>query len=539
MALCDKDPYYIKLFFLTDIFNGELKKEMVSEIIGYDEIKIDYIIKETEIFKLINNEILKVTHTCYTDTLKKMSYITESMKQALSRRILDKNILPRYCNDEQIKMRIRINLYEHLNLTTVSGRLCLGFAMKMYRQGMYSLSSKYAFKAKDMADGQIFDNRCFKIRKILTLSLLLQNEIHSQTLEDGEIDRIIQDLSDLFNEKEIKDYKSYYMQYFHFLLLKNQIDHYRGNYAKTYENMKEAIQFMESEKEHLSSDIMGKCWLEYAISVKENYSIDPCLKIFRQARKNCPQNNELLFSNLTHISEKYSTYAPQIAIKSLFLIEQMQDTLSKASIFHNQTNIGFMKVYMKDYCEAWDIAEKNRKSIEEFGIKNEESRCCNLLGCLHFIGGNYHQAEKFFLYGKNNLDSVHQITTLWPILVNFALLSLKTGNFEQAQELLNDCVKIFVKHYRNRVNNFLFKEPKFPKLFVSILTVYEGLLKIQYFSEDYRLCTGAKSNIALLEETFQTSQFQDYYDALNKKKPLNELLKETPFVHKDLIIIKT
>lgn len=538
-TLCKKDKYFIKLFFITDVFKGEFPINLLKDSIGYENTKIDYLLQETDIFELINLKTLRVKHSCYIDTLKDMPYISDTLKQELARMLLDNDVISCYVRNKQQADIIRIYLYEQLNLYKKVIWLSLWFSIKMYRQGMYSLSLKYSLKAEENLKKIGNSNTFEKWEKILVSSMLLQNEIHSQTLSDDRLHRIITNTEKLFKDDSIKEHNNYALIYLIFLLIKNRIYHLEGNYVQTYKNMKTSVQFMKCVSDELPENIKGQCWLEYAIAIKENYSLEPCLKVFRRARKDCPHNIGLLFSNLTHISEKYSTYSPKIAIKSLLLIERFKSQLPKASVFHNQTNLGFMRLYLGEYQTAFQIAQKTIHDINEIGIKNEESRCCNLLGCLYFIENDYEQARKTFEYAMQNLDCVHQITTLWPILVNLSSLLLEIEEFEEAGQILNNCLNIYVTHYQNRVKNFHFNEPKFPKIFIGILTVFEGLMTIKKKANEKLLTDHAAQNILRLQQTFTSAQFEKYYSNIINGYSLKELLESTPFIQKNHIIIKT
>lgn len=178
------------------------------------------------------------------------------------------------------------------------------------------------------------------------------------------------------------DYSNTYMR---FVLVKNRVYHYEGNYKRSLEIMEAARRFMEDNKETLSEAIRGECWKEYAIAVKENYSIEKCLLVFREARRDCSGNYELIFSNLTHISEKYSTFNPKAAMRYLKIVETFENELSIPSVYHNRINMAVMQMYQRNYSEALSEGLEILHAVNKYGLKGEESRCCNLLGCLYFI----------------------------------------------------------------------------------------------------------------------------------------------------------
>lgn len=533
-TLCEQDVYYVKLFFITAIFQGQLPRNIIEETIGYNTKNIDYLIKETEIYQLTKND-LKIKHLCYLDVLDRMDYIGETLKLSLSLELLDKNIVYRYISEDERKQIIQIRLYEISLMQKKLISACLKFAEDMYQRGQYHFSFQYVSKAqKTLSDIPVYSSES-KWEKIKIWILLLQNEIVSHNLDEEKIHTFIDEIEKMFSlfpQKEQDDYCNTYMS---FILVKNRIYHYEGNYKNSLEIMKVALNFMERNRENLTDVLRGECWKEYAIAVKENYSIKKCLQVFRKARRDCPGERELIFSNLTHISEKYSTFNPKIAMRSLKLIETFENDLSIPSIYHNRINMAFMQMYQKNYPTALSEGLEILEAVNKYGLKGEESRCCNLLGCLYFISQDIEQATIYFEHGINLLNRKKQITTLWPLLANFSSILLYQEKWEDLYQILSESKKIYIENYMERIIHFNFSSPKYPKLFVAVLLLFYNFLQLEkkktffYVNDDLRE----------LKSIFTSLEFKNYFSLLKTGTSLCSILKDTPFVHKEYIIIKT
>lgn len=533
-SLCKKDSYYIKLFYLSAIFQGEIFIKIIEETIEYDTQKIDYIIKNTDIFQLINSK-LKVKHLCYLDLLEKGNYIGETLKQELAKTILNKNILSKYVQNEENQKIIQIELYEMLSDDKNVITCCLSFAQEMFNKEQYFLSRKYIKKAKKKVSLLTKLTLRQKIEKIHIYTLLLQNELLAHQLDKNKIHDLIKKIENVFNELERSECSDYEETYLSYLLVKNTVFHVEGKYKETLTIMKTALLFLQENTSFISENTKAQCWLAYAIAVKENYSIPKCLEVFRTARKECPHHYGLLYSNLTHISEKYSTYNPRIALKCLYAIQSFEANLSMASIFHNRINIAVMQMYLGYYSGALMSGREILQEVNQYGLKGEESRCCNLLGCLYLIDGDYGQAEVFLNYGINLLDRKKQITTLWPLLSNLSSLLMKQKLWYDVYDILIECKKIYIENYSQRINHFQFTEKKYPKLFAAVLLLYENLLflkcntNVKHIDED----------INDLETNFTSVEFISHFREIREGNKLTDIFSNTPFLHNGCIIIKT
>lgn len=536
-SLCKKDSYYIKLFYLSVIFQGEILVKIIEETIAYDTQKIDYILKKTDIFQLINSK-LKVKHLCYLDLLKEGNYIGETLRQELAKTILNKKILTRYVQNEENQKIIQIELYEILSEDEKLITSCLSFSREMFAKEQYFLSRKYIEKAEKKVSFLTKLTLSQKIEKIHIFILLLQNELLEHQLDENRIHDLIDKIEIIFDEckrSECLHYCDYDETYLNYLLVKNTVFHIEGNYKETLTIMNIALLFLQENAFFISENTKAQCWLAYAIAVKENYSIPKCLEVFRTARRECPHHYGLLYSNLTHISEKYSTYNPRIALKCLYAIQSFETNLSMASIFHNRINIAVMQMYLGYYSSALMSGREILQEVNQYGLRGEESRCCNLLGCLYLIEGDYKQAKTFLNHGIDLLNRKKQITTLWPLLSNLSSLLMQQELWYEVYDILIECKNIYIKNYSQRINHFQFTEKKYPKLFAAVLLLYENLLLLK----DSTNIKNIDKDISAIESNFTSVEFINHFQKIRNGNKMTDIFSNTPFLHNGCIIIKT
>lgn len=534
-SLSEYSQYYSGLFFITSILNGKLPLDYTIKILGCTKKDIDYILKTTNIYTL-SNKWLYINHGLYLDAMSSFSYIGITYEQEIADKLLDNECLNAYITDSDEREMCIIQLYEVKNIDTIVIERSVDFSEHMHRNGQYNISKKYAEKAIDKYNQMRYKSEKMEWYYIKAIETFIMNEIYIQSFDKSKFFTWLEKIEECFENRnkyfiKFSDYDVVKIKYY---LIKNRIYHLLGDYKTSMEIIKSAQKFMMNN-ENISDKIKGSVWSEYAIAIKENYTLDKSLRIFREGRKQLPHQYNLLFSELTHLSEKYSYTNTKRALKCLNIIQTFEEKLTLSEIFHNRVNIMAMQIYNGNYEEARINGKNIIKETYSYGLLNEEARCLNLSGCIHYISGDNKKALQYLSLGKERLTTSQNAAILWPILVNIANVQLKCGMNKKALINIENCINILEKSYSERINHLTIKEKHYPKLFAGIICLLYGLLHIK---TDLCLAESADKNIAHIFDFVKIPVLSKYYDNIYKSS-LKNIFENTPYLQNDVVIIKT
>lgn len=533
--LSGKGPFYSGLFFLTYLFQGTVSLSLLDMTLGEQRDALNFLLKNTDIFILTNQE-LHVSHALYLDYFATRQYISITYQQELASLLLSVFQKYSFFSAPEEAAICHIRLYEILNDTEQVAKLSLSFGISMHQYGQYTLSQKYIKKADEKLAG--LDKICpaeWPRQHIIALLTLLENELYLQDLDRKELQGKLSLLEQLFRNFSAKigddiSENNLRIQYY---LIEMRLYHYWGEYKTSFEKIEQAIHELTSATR---PDLVGRVWLEYAIATKEMYSLKRCLQVFRLGRRNCPHDKALLFSNLTHLSEKYSTINARIAMRFLQMIEPFKSKLPLSSILHHEINVATMWMYNGSYDRALEMGTEIIHRANQAGLKNEEARCSNLLGCLFYIRNDLQGAERSLSHGVFLIPENKHVTVLWPILGNLLSVQLDLKSWDAAHQTAKRCVDIFRMNYKDRVNHLKVVEGKYPKLFVGLLLLLRGLTALSIhtkYPKSYKEWT------EMLLESFQLPELALYYERITKGEALETVLQKTPFYQAGKLVIKS
>lgn len=223
-------------------------------------------------------------------------------------------------------------------------------------------------------------------------------------------------------------------------------------------------------------------------------------------------------------------------MRYLKLIEPLKSQLPLSSQLHHAINVATMRMYCGDYELSQEEGLTIVRQANQAGLKNEEARCSNLLGCLAYIHGNYPEAERNLAHGSALIPEAKHVTALWPILSNLFSVRLSQRHWDKALDTACRYGEILRKSYVDRVNHLKIVPGKYPKLFAGVLLLLRGLLeigKLPYFAEP------CQAQIKLLLSAFQLKELNDYYIRLQQGETLESILQKTPFYHSGKLVIKS
>ena len=533
--LSSRGSFFSGLFFLTYLFQGSISLTLVDMILGEQRDELNYLLKNTDIFILANQK-LHVSHALYLDYFATRQYISITYQQELANLLLSACKKTSFFSSPEEETICYIRLYEILNDTEQVAKLSLSFGISMHQYGQYTLSQKYIKIADEKLTA--LDGICpdeWPRQHIIAVLTLLENELYLQDLDRKELKGKLDLLEQLFhnfftkigNDAHKNDLR---IQYY---LIEMRVYHYWGEYKTSFEKIEQAICELTPATK---SDLAGRVWLEYAIATKEMYSLKRCLQVFRLGRRNCPHDKALLFSNLTHLSEKYSTTNARIAMRFLQMVEPFKMKLPLSSILHHEINVATMWMYSGSYDEALEMGREIIHRANQAGLKNEEARCSNLLGCLFFIQNDFQGAERNLAHGVFLIPENKHVTVLWPILSNLLSVQLELESWDAAHRTAKRCMKIFRKSYKDRINHLKVAEGKYPKLFVGLLLLLRGLIVLNAHTEYSKAYA---EWIKTLLEFFQLPELVLYYERITQGEALETILQKTPFYQAGKLVIKS
>lgn len=534
-TLSTRGPYYSGLFFLTGLFQGHIDLSMVEQILGNNQDALNDLLQHTDIYTLAQKQ-LHITHTLYLDYFITGQYLTITYQQELARKVLTmlEQTPPFVSQEEEAICRIRI--YEILGELEEVAVQSLDFGISTQQYGQYGLSQTYIKLAEEhLAILESKNPSLWVSRHIESLLALLQNELYLQEMDRENLQEKLTLLNECLEKVPLTDREQPKIHELNIRasLVRMRLYHYWGDYRTSLTAIECAVKEL---CEDTPTELVGRVWLEYAIATKETTSLNQCLQVFRQGRKHCPRNTALLFSNLTHLSEKYSTINASIAMRYLELIEPLKEHLPLSSQLHHAINIATMRMYCGDYELSQEEGLAIIRQANQAGLKNEEARCSNLLGCLAYIRGNYPEAERNLTHGRALIPEAKHVTVLWPILSNLFSVQQSQKQWDQALDTACSFGKILRKSYVDRINHLKIAPGKYPKLFAGILLLLRGLLvmeKLPYYAEP------CQTQIQMLLSAFHLKELNDYYIRLQQGERLESILQKTPFYQAGKLVIKS
>lgn len=534
-TLSARGPYYSGLFFLTGLFQGRVTLSMAELILGHNQDALNDLLQHTDIYTL-TQKTLHVTHTLYLDYFITGQYLSITYQQELARKILSTAEQTSIFASHEEESICRIRLHKILGEIEEVAIQSLAFGTSTQQYGQYSLSQVYIKLAEEQLT--ILESMApvrWVSRHIESLLALLQNELYLQEMERENLREKLTLLDESFKKVPPADREWPEMQVLGIRadLVRMRLYHYWGDYRTSLAAIEHAVGELKNDT---PAELAGHVWLEYAIATKETKSLRQCLQVFRQGRRRCPGNAALLFSNLTHLSEKYSTINASIAMRCLELIEPLKAQLPLSSQLHHAINMATMRMYCGDYELPQEEGLTIIRQANQAGLKNEEARCSNLLGCLAYIRGNYSEAERNLVYGSTLIPESKHVTVLWPILSNLFSVQQSQKQWDKALDTACRCGEIFRKSYVDRINRFQIAPGKYPRLFTGVLLLLRGLLVIGELPNYAESC---QAQIRMLLSAFRLKEIDEYYMYLQQGRTLESILQKTPFYQAGKIVIKS
>lgn len=510
------------IFFALGVGKGEISLSRLSVLMNLTSEKLEELL---ELCKFLcanttdgqGNKMLKVTHDLYITVLRKYDYITRLQKQ-----IAAENMLKCYAWDKpktDAEFEIAIDLYGLSQQSLMLFSLALKYAQILLRQSQFSRSFTYfliAEKSISASSDEISLNKqleCFYGKILCQLEL---KQYNNSTLSQLEMCKVMcQQISDSTPEDLLR-----------LLMLENRYYHYKGDFKQADFVSKTMIDIVETKQIH--GELAEKVWAERAIAIKEVSSLDIALRLYSKLTKEFPNSAILRYARVTHLSSKYSSTNPWKTLYMKESISEIEHLLPLKDKYHNKVNIAINYFLVREYRTAHNLGIDISQQTYIIGIKSEEGRITNLLGCIKLVDQDYSQAEGYFEHGIAIFQRGCDVINLWPLYINVISMTLKTNLCSlKAVDAARQCLQLFSESYALRMAQLKMGRG-FPKLFVGAL-----VLSIYYKKEcQYKATTQIISLFQDRTLRMHISQIENYEQCL-------ALLDSTVYVHNGVICVKS
>lgn len=518
-----RSSYGSEICFTLSSFNGVVSFDILENLLGNGyRSYIKSFLTYAKFISISKNKLI-IIHSLYLDCLKEYC---ESLplfwQQELAEKILNLKIVAEPENDEYLETKIY--------LLKITGNTCqfiletVPYAIRLFSQGQYNKCFDH-FKAAynllfDLSENQTlpydieFQCRCgylstkLKLNNYQNSEMDFLSELHQ--CQFFLMHRFIDHTSDDEICLNLIEYR-----YYHLL----------GDFTKALETAKRMVKIIEER--NVSSEYASKALSEYCIAIKETSSLDLALKEYKRAMQKYPDSVELRFSRLSHLASKYGAISPKSTMRFLKLCSEIEPYLSLSDRFHNHVNILACLFLDKKYVEAKDYGEKLLNDLYVFGIKSEEGRAANNIGCINLALGYEKEAERLFEYGISIFQDGKYVAFLWPILINRISLSLSCNKIDNVDLYAQKSFEIFCCAYLERIKHFTFDRNYIDKLFVGI-----SILCLYYKYNNQ------KNKIDELTTIIGNSALKKALLPITNYNELVKLLSRTVYVHNNMVLIK-
>jgi len=519
-----RSEYNTIICFTLAMLHGKVDLDIIETLLGNNYMtKLSFFLDDAK-FVSKNNKTIFISHDLYLDSLKVFcDNMPLLMQQNMAEKLLTIKRISNPNTGEFIETKI--NLLKILGKTLELINQSVYYAVELFTQGQYNKSNEqfgiaydslYDLSENDILSNDVeFECRCGHLAIKLKLNTFQKNGIGFIT----EINQckmfLLSKFVDHIPDDEIKLYLIEY-RYYHLL----------GDFSQALVIAKKMVDIINYNS--VSTSLASKVLSEYCIAIKETSSLNNALKEYKNAMKKYPDSVELKFARLSHLASKYGAKSPKAVMKFLRLNNELEPYLSMSDRFHNRVNILSCLFLNKKYEEAKLYGIELLNNLFIFGLKAEEGRAANNLGCTYWALGDVEEAKRLFEYGISSYNSGKYVAFLWPVLINRISLSLVFKDMKCKPEYADQCLEFFKINYRDRIRHFTYTEKYFDKLFVgiAILCIYFGN------QNEYQKIKEITESIAHLP-------LKKALSTVNSYKDLTHMLKDTVYLHNGAVMIKS
>lgn len=479
ISICKSSCEIADYLGVLSFFEGQISiKQMTSLLINFTRNKMN-ILEKTRIVVISENTIC-IRHLLYLKYIKchRMDYISKSRLDEIATVII-KKLLQDQTKSEEWYQTI-INVSEFLGINSYVEEYAIEYAIILYRKGQYHLCRETLNKVSHILD--LSSNNFYSLHCLEVLELSLQIGFYLKDVSDFENESRMKKLNMIISmEKDIisDTQNGCHLICFGYLILA-RYNHSRGTFATEFSLMKQASSFIETHKQLCTLDDISDTCVEYAIAIKEKEGLLGYIGVLTDMSKKYPQAVGIKYLLNSALYQRDSIFNPIKAEEYLLENKKHENEMTLPDIYHNRVHFANNLLHQKKYDLAQLYAMELMDDAEKIGLKNEVGRIANIIGCTFIKSENrdLDNARSFFEYGISIYKESEYMSYLWPIMVNYIVLSDLQKNYRNVFETVRSITNIF-KNYKELVNNIDLQEEVFPKIYVAYLIIIKILKKYQ------------------------------------------------------------
>lgn len=459
------------IFFFLGMLSGQASEEVLEDCVGRSiHETLDRLATETPLLWRGGSEI-HISHSLYLAAVQRTNYISAFQKQELASRLLER--LDGLSMDALHSGSVRVELLQILKEFDLAATHAFELAEDLFRDGQYQASYRYYTVARTCL------NKLYACPEDLLFRCMLGQircRLQLENFTEEELEQSLKDCQDTLELCPASGAAAAVLRV-EYLMAKNQFFHYFGRFQESLETVRETLSLLYRAK-CPETELLGSAWAEYGIAVKETFSLQQALSVFRKASVVCPGSNNLRFALYTHMSENYSAFDPEKARDYLIQASELEPFLNYSERMHNRVNLATNRFYCGEYQEARVEGIRLLRSAYTFGINNEEGRLANLLGCVELHDGKADEAEKYFRRGISIFHGENYVAYLWPILANLSTLYFLRGSYSESFDMIRKCAAIFRTSFLSRIRRSPWTGSAGEKLHIALLAIVGTLWEL-------------------------------------------------------------
>lgn len=464
-------PQAMEIFFLLGILKGHAPPSFLDRCIEQSvENTLDYLATKTPLIRKGQGEIY-VSHSLYLAALQRYDYISVFSKQHLSEQVL--SCLDELQLDTFHREALLVDLLQILNAHNKVAEHAYDLAKALFQDGQFQASYCYFTIAKVCLEdmGTVSGESLFRCMLGQIQSRL---QLEDFTLED--MRQIMEDCKDALSHSALplETVRECQIEY---LIVENKLLHYFGRFPESLSKTQEILSLLYRCECH-NEELIGSMWAEYGVAIKETSTLQNALETLEKAMVICPESKYLRFVYLTHMSARYASFDPKQARTYLLEIQALEPFLNLPDRVHNRVNLATIQFYCGNCDEAQSDGSRLIRETYNLGMRNEEGRLANLLGCVALHRGDRSEAHRCF---KRGLDIFHResyVAYLWPLLANLSTLYWQCSSHQEAFCTIQQCVNILRNSYSRRIKQTPAMGQTYEKIHIALILLTGTLLEL-------------------------------------------------------------
>lgn len=477
-SICCEDTGFQEIFALIGMLDGTVYVNCLEAMTGQEQFaRLEYL-KRERICELYGAEYLTVRHYQYLYAIRQYEYIGEVMLQRLAVNLLKR--LDIYLSEKHKKDDVELHLLQILHRYSDAIQKALSMAKLRYESAYYYAAFDYAEIAERLLQQQRH-GILQTIQVIDAKSYMVQSEFYIREHPTEWLNREIQELRAQINlnQYDLMSNSRYGAIVCRQFLIENQFYHQIGDFKKAYDVTQNGLSFLEEFDGELDDiELACELWFEHGIATKEIHMLSDAINVLKKGLERYPNSLMLQFTLNTQQYEYFFPAAVQTAKTFLEANVQLEPLLKPADIYHNRVHLLNCALFAHPSKLSQIIVDGQvlLKKTATYGLRNEDGRIYNILGCCFLLSKDLKKAEEHFQRGKQIFQGSNYVSNLWPLLINYGTLFTKCGEYKRAEEQFAAACELIVDKYAYRLRALQYlPEMGLPRLLGGLAILYVTL----------------------------------------------------------------